>query len=188
MEEIENRLDNIVKEHKKNLYNKNQEYLNIGIYDINKYTDFYEDLEDTWYKDFIYCRIKRKQTEGYNPNLTDKLVVFLQNEENFCNYFKEFLKLKIKTDYYVNLENEIINHSREKITNNTDDVIRPFGSEIPLGIPLIDKNLRKKNADFVIQLGHNCDDMYSFIEEYLNLIENTNEEISFDLFLDMKTF
>ena len=59
----------------------------------------------------VFCFFLKK----HNPNLTDKLVLFLQNEENFCNYFKEFLKLKIKTDYYVNLENEIINHSREKM-------------------------------------------------------------------------
>ena len=45
--------------------------------------------------------------------LRDKDILYLQNEENFINYFKEFLKLKIKTDYYVYI-NEIVNSSREK--------------------------------------------------------------------------
>ena len=37
-------------------------------------------------------------------------------------------------------------------------------------------------------LGKNCDNMYKLIEEYLNSIENINDEFSFSNFLEMKTY
>ena len=103
------------------------------------------------------------------------MIIYLQNEKNFIDYFKDFLQLKNKTDFYVKIENDIINDSRIKNIDSKE-----------LGIPTIDKNLREKNYKYTLKLGKNCDNMYNLIYEYLNLIENINEELKFSLFLEMK--
>lgn len=172
----ENDIINYKKELDNKLNIKIKEYINNKIYDIYKYEKIYEDMDDEWYRKFIFIRIIEKKNEGFNPKLTDKDILYLQNEENFINYFKEFLKLKIKTDYYVYIENEIVNSSREKTINES------------LGLPTLDNNIRKKNYKYVMILGKNCDNMYKLIEEYLNLIENINDEFSFSNFLEMKTY
>ena len=169
-------LDNYMNEHINKLDIKMKEMLNNKIYNIYYYKKIYEDCSEEWYNKFINMRIRGKKIEGYNPGLTENSILFLQTEENFINYFKEFLKLKIKTDYYVKIENEIVNNSREK----TDD-----GS---LGLPKIDSNLRKENSKYTISLGKSCDNMYILIEEYLNFIENMNDKFSFKEFMELKTY
>ena len=169
-------LDNYMNVHINKLDIKIKEMLNNKIYNIYDYEKIYEDYSEEWYDKFINVRIRGKKEEGYNPGLTEDSILFLQEEKNFINYFKEFLRLKIKTDYYVKVENEIINNSREK----TDD-----GS---LGLPKIDSNLRKENSKYTRLLGKNSDDMYILIEEYLNFIENINEAFSFEDFMELKTY
>ena len=171
-----NELDNCMIDRYNKLDIKMKEMLNNKIYNIYDYETIYEDCSEEWYNKFINMRIRDKKIEGYNPNLTENSILFLQTEENFINYFKEFLKLKIKTDYYVKIENEIVNNSREK----TDD-----GS---LGLPKIDSNLRKENSKYTTSLGKSCDNMYILIEEYLNFIEDMNSEFSFKEFLELKTY
>ena len=157
-----NELDNCMIDRYNKLDIKMKEMLNNKIYNIYDYETIYEDCSEEWYNKFINMRIRDKKIEGYNPNLTENSILFLQTEENFINYFKEFLKLKIKTDYYVKIENEIVNNSEK-----TDD-----GS---LGLPKIDSNLRKENSKYTTSLGKSCDNMYILIEEYLNFIEDMNE-------------
>lgn len=168
-------LDDLVNIRHNKLEKKIKEYLNQKIYDLLEYEKIYEDFSDTWYSEFINERIKSKKTEGYNPNLSDNMIIYLQNEKNFIDYFKDFLQLKNKTDFYVKIENDIINDSRIKNTNSKE-----------LGMPTIDKHLREKNYKYTLKLGKNCDNMYNLIYEYLNLIENINKELKFSLFLEMK--
>ena len=146
------------------------------IYDIHEYEKIYEDYEECWYEKFINLRIKDKQIEGYNPNLTEKSILFLQNDKSFTNYFKEFLKLKIKTDFYVEIENKIVNDSREETLDGS------------LGHPTINSILREKNYKYSLSLGQNCDNMYNLISEYLNFIENINSEFNFVDFLEIKIY
>ena len=168
-------LDNLINIRHNKLEKKIKEYLNQKIYDLLEYEKIYEDFSNEWYSKFIYERIKSKKTEGYNPTLSDNMIIYLQNEKNFIDYFKNFLQLKNKTDFYVKIENDIINDSREKNIDSEG-----------LGMPTIDKNLREKNYKYTLELGKNCDNMYTLIYEYLNLIENINEELKFNLFLEMK--
>ena len=100
-------LNNYIKERNNKLDIKIKEMLNNKIYNIYDYEKIYEDYSEEWYIKLIYMRRRAKKDEGYNPKLTENSILFLQEEKNFINYFKEFLKLKTKTDYYVKIENEI---------------------------------------------------------------------------------
>lgn len=158
-----------------NIQKKMQILLNNKNYNIFEYDKIYEDFSEDWYDKFIQERIKAKQIEGFNPNLSNEMILFLQNERDFLNYFKDFMKLKNKTDFYVNIENNILNHTR--INNNN----------FKLGEPTLDKDIRKQNYEYTLNLGKNCDNMYTLIYEYLNFIENLNTSYSFNNFILLKT-
>ena len=141
--------------------------------DISKYEQFYLEMSNDWYNPFIYQRIEDKRTEGFNPNLTDDDIEYLRTNIEFCNYFKHFLEIKLKCDYYNYIENQIINNSRGEPSE-----------EYFLGEPTISFELRNQNASFVKSLGDNADGNYQLIELYLNLIEKNHQPYDFNKFLE----
>lgn len=154
--------------------NANQ-YIQQKIHNINKYLVVYYHLEDYWYREYVLFRLDAKKYEDVNPNLSLDDLQFLKTQENFIDYFIYFLKLKIKTDFYVQLENKIVDSTRINQDDNS------------LGEPTLDKTIRNENSLFIKNLGNEVDGSYKIIEQYLNYIEDTHSTIPFQDFIELIT-
>ena len=152
-----------------------QIYLNNKILDINQYADIYINMSNDWLYNYICHRIDGKKKEGVNPNLTENDIITLKNNTEFCNYFKYFMEKKLECDFYIPIENDIINITRSEPTSDNN-----------LGKPMIDYKIREKNSNFVSNLSKETDGCYILIEEYLNHIERTHDNMLFLHFITLQ--
>lgn len=168
-----NDIDKLIKKHFQKLYSNAVILIDQGIQNIDEFVNIYLEPEDKICNTFIYHRILAKREEKYNEHLTDEDIYFLRNSESFINYFKHFLSLKFKCDYYVKIENEIINKSRV------------IDKDFINGRPTISNEIRKHNSTFIKNLCNETDETYKLIENYLNYIEKNHNSYDFELFITM---
>lgn len=165
----EQELDIWIKKHFDNLKNLSIEYLK-KFENIIDFESIYQPIPENILNQFIFNRIYGKKKENTYPGLYDEDVFFLQNSPDFFEYFKEFLSIKFKCDYFCYIENEILNKSRTY-------------SEFGLGNPTLDKNVRMINSEYVKNLGNCADNSYKIIDKYFLHIEKNHDNISLTNYL-----
>ena len=175
---INNRLDNQLTDlltksdyHFIILKNKVEQFIKMRLQNINDYKKIYVDLDESWYDQFIYLRIESKKKEGMNPNLTNNDIKFLREESNFCNYFKDYMKNKMYCQFFVHLENDILNSTRLK---SIDD---------ELGKPNLNNEIRQNNINYIKNITHQTDGIYTIIKKYIDYIEKYHNNMNFEQFI-----